>query len=111
MDCAGKQLVFEGKEDQSSIVLRLQIDEDIVREIQKYEDVATYKACFMKSYLQPIVKGAKLCNYAIISFRKDSPLFVRYIINESSDLNPTNNSKVSMYFSSKFDDDLDDDDE
>lgn len=108
MDCDSNHLVFEGVEDLSSIVLRLEIDVEIVKEIEKFNDVANYRASFMKSYLQPIIKGAKLSTYAIISFRRDSPLFVRYIINESSDMNPENNSKISMYFSSKFDDDLED---
>jgi hypothetical protein len=108
MDCAAKQLVFEGKEDQSSILLRLDVDPDIVHEIEKYEDVANYKACFLSTYLQPIVKGSKMCTYAIIAFRRETPLFVRYIINESSDLNPENNSKISMYFASKFDESMDD---
>lgn len=108
MDVGCEQLVFSGNEDHSVTTLPMRLDKNIIEKIKKFPDVMNYHATFIKANLSAILKGSKLSEYVVVAFSLDSPLFVRYIINESADLNPDNNSRVSMYFSPKLNDDLDD---
>ena len=108
MDSDNGHLVFLGNEDHSVTRLPMRLDTEVVEKIQKFPDVKDYHATFLKANLSAILKGAKLSEYVVVAFSQDSPLFVRYLLNESADLNPDNNSRVSMYFSPKLNEDLDD---
>ena len=111
MDADNGHLVFIGNEDHSITKLPMRLDKEVVEKIRAYPAVENYSATFVKANLGAILKGVKLSEYVIVAFSQDSPLFVRYILNESSDLNPDNNSRVSMYFSPKLNEDLDEEDE
>ena len=83
------------------------MEPDVVAKIQQHADVRDYRATFLKANIGAILKGAKIAEYVIVAFTQDSPLFVRYIINESSDMDPDQNSRVTMWFAPKLNDDLD----
>jgi hypothetical protein len=107
MDIEKGHLVFMGSEDHSVTRLPMKLDFEVLQRIKKYPDVADFQASFNKANLSAIMKGSKLSEFVIVAFSRDSPLFVQYVLNESSDLNPDNNSKVSMYFSPKLSEELD----
>jgi len=100
-------LVFSGHDDHSVTRLSLRLDKNILLEIARFENVKNYKSTFIKANLSAIGKGAKLSEFAQVGLSSDSPLFVRYVLNESSDLDAKKNSSISMYFSPKLDDDID----
>lgn len=112
MDCEHGELVFLGNEDHSTTRLPMKLEQDVVDKIKKYPEIKNYNATFAKANLGGILKGAKLSEYVIVAFQDDPdrhlPLFVRYILNESADHNPDNNSQISMYFCPKIEDDMDD---
>lgn len=107
MDAVRGNLVFKGDEDQSTTTLSLRLEQDVLTKIQQHADVRDYRATFLKANIGAILKGAKIAEYVIVAFTQDSPLFVRYIINESSDMDPDQNSRVTMWFAPKLNDDLD----
>jgi hypothetical protein len=96
MDCKRKCLVFRGKSDQSSIQLPLRIDDEVVAEIKKIPGMANFSERFQKSFLHPLKKGAKTYEFVYLAFCQGMPLFASYHVNSTD-------SKVSMYFSAKFD--------
>lgn len=100
-------LVFIGDEDHSTTTLTIELDAQVLEEVKKHPDVRNYRATFVKANISSITKGHRLSEYVVVAMSQDSPLFVRYVVNESSDLCPEHDSKVEMYFSPKLNDDLD----
>jgi proliferating cell nuclear antigen PCNA len=107
MDVENGHLVFVGNEDHSVTILPMHIDPEVIEKIKQFDDVRNYQATFVKSNISAIGRGCKLSEYVVVAFNQENPLFVRYILNESADLNPDNNSSISMYFSPKLNDDID----
>lgn len=99
-------LVFTGDDDHSTTELKMKLDKEVIDNIKLYPAVTNYRAAFVKANIGAITKGAKLSEFVIVGFSQDAPLFVRYVLNESSNLNPEHNSSVSMYFSPKLNDEL-----
>lgn len=104
MDCENRCLRFIGEEDQSSISLSINFPADVVARIRQVAEMRNFQASFLKSYLQPISKGSKLSSQAVLSFTDGAPLFVRFIIQQSLDLQNCNDTDVTMYFASRYDD-------
>jgi proliferating cell nuclear antigen PCNA len=109
-DSINGHLVFQSDEDLSRTKLPLRLEPEVVREIQKHESLKNYKQSFIKANMTYITKGAKLSEHVRVGFSQKQPLFVQYVISESSDLNPSNDSIVNMYFSPKVSDEIESED-
>lgn len=101
-----KVILFTGDDDSSVTKLQLKLDDDVIIPLKTFPEVCQYHSFFVKQNLMAIVKGAKLSEYVIVGLSKNAPLFVSYTLNESSKLDVSDRSKVNMYFSPKFCEDI-----
>lgn len=100
-----KYILFKGDDDCSIIELQIKLDDDVIRRVSQHKEVRDYNASFVKQNLVAIVKGSKLSEYVIVGFNQNAPLYISYTISDEN-FETKKCSKVEMYFSPKFCDDI-----
>lgn len=101
MDHNLSALSFFGEDDLSSIRLSLQLSAPVVQKVAQCTSMSSYKACFLKSNIIPVIRSSKLAAFVSLGLSDGCPLFVCYNITDSCDLNPQSDSKVCLYFAPK----------
>jgi len=97
-------ITFSGDEDHSKISMSIPLPAEVNHEVKNHPEVSQYQASFLRTYLSPLIKSAKISNNVVLGFRDGTPLFTRFIIQQSTDHVLQDDTDICMYFASRYTD-------
>lgn len=104
VDCTSRSLIFESRDDTSTIEMSLELDTTTVKQCREYSNVGNFKASYLKKNLSPLAKSTKLASHVLLGLHPTYPLYATYSLCDDFDSGGVTNSEVCMYFSPMVED-------
>lgn len=107
VNTGNSRIEFKGIEDQCKLTMTIELPDDVNTKIKNYDDIANFRARFVKSYLKPLIKGCKNPMTVSLGLKQKAPLFARFLYQDSTDPTKSDSTEVCMFFASRIEQDDD----